>query len=49
MRKQQKQQAEEMVSILEEAHNEIKRYVEQNQAGIVIALLAQCQECAING
>ena len=36
-----------MIGVLEEAHNEIGRHVEQNQAGVAMDLLAQCQECAI--
>lgn len=47
MRKMQKKQAEEFVSLLSEAHDEIKRVIGLREYDAALALLEQCQEGAI--
>ncbi|BBF44132.1 CDP-glycerol:poly(glycerophosphate) glycerophosphotransferase [Lachnospiraceae bacterium KM106-2] len=47
MRKAQKHQIEDFIQLLNEAHDEIKRAVEQKRSEIAIDLLEQCQEGAI--
>ncbi len=47
MRKSQKARAEKTVSLLEQAHKEIKRSLERNDSGVVLDLAEQCQEAAI--
>ena len=43
MRKVQKQQAEELISQMEEAHEQIKLYIEQNSIQLACELLEDCQ------
>ncbi len=45
MRKFQKIQAENIVQIIEEAHVELKKILENNEIDTARSLLAQCQEC----
>lgn len=47
MRKAQKKQAEEFITLLEQAHREIKRYMDTGRAGAAMDLLVQCQEGAL--
>lgn len=47
MRKQQKIQSEEMVNLLEQTHDEIKKSLDKGQTEEALALLAQCQDSAI--
>lgn len=47
MRKAQKKQAEEFTALLEQAHREIKRFIENGNAATAMDLLAQCQEGAL--
>ncbi|MCH5256089.1 MAG: hypothetical protein J1D87_02305 [Lachnospiraceae bacterium] len=47
MRKFQKTQAEDMISLLWQAHNEIKKFIETGKTEDALALLGQCQEAAI--
>lgn len=47
MRKVQKQQVEEIVKLIEQAHNEIKRNLQSNRRESAGDLLVQCQEDAI--
>ena len=47
MRKAQKKQAEDLVKLLGQAHLEIKKNMETGQKEASLALLAQCQEGAI--
>ncbi len=47
MRKAQKKQAEEFTALLEQAHREIKKYIETDQYAESMELLAQCQEGAL--
>ena len=47
MRKSQKTQAEDMISLLWQAHDEIKKFIETGKTEDAVALLAQCQDGAI--
>ncbi len=47
MRKAQKKQAEEFLELLEQAHKEVKRYMETGSSAAAMDLLAQCQEGAL--
>lgn len=47
MKKAQKKQAEEFTALLEQAHREIKRYIENHDAEAAMDLLVQCQEGAL--
>lgn len=47
MRKMQKQQAEDFVKLLGQAHGEIKKNIEKKQYPAALELLAQCQQGAI--
>ena len=47
MRKAQKAQVEQTISLLQQAQNEIKRALEKKNADIVLELAAQSQEAAI--
>lgn len=44
MRKAHKKQAEDFIKLLEQAHQEIKKYIESKNYPIAMELLAQCQE-----
>jgi len=43
MRKAQKQQAEELISQMEEAHEQVKLYIEQGSIQLALELLKDCQ------
>ncbi len=45
MRKFQKEQAENIIQIIQEAHSEIKKLLETNSYDLTLSLLAECQEC----
>ena len=47
MRKTQKKQAEELIRQIEEAHNQIKEYVEQGSVQPAMELLKDCQDAGI--
>ena len=47
MRKAQKKQAEDFLELLGQAHEEIKKQMEAEEISIVMELLEQCQEGAI--
>lgn len=47
MRKVQKKQIEELLDLLEQAHDELKRFVENKEFGNAMELLGQCQESAV--
>ncbi|MFG6332488.1 MAG: CDP-glycerol glycerophosphotransferase family protein [Lachnospiraceae bacterium] len=47
MRKWKKTQVEKMISLLGQAHKEIKRALEKKESDIVLELTEQCQEAAI--
>ena len=47
MRKAQKQQAEELVGQMEEAHDQIKKYIEQVSIQSAMELLEECQNAGI--
>lgn len=47
MRKAQKQQIEELLALLEQAHGEIKRFVEMKHPDEAMELLGQCQDSAV--
>ena len=47
MRKAHKKQAEDFIKLLEQAHLEIKKYIESKDYPIAMDLLSQCQEGAI--
>lgn len=47
MRKAQKKQIEEFTMLLEQAHKEIKRFIETHNTAAAKDLLAQCQEGAV--
>ena len=47
MRKTHKKQAEDFIRLLEQAHLEIKRFMEKQQNAVAADLLGQCQEGAI--
>lgn len=47
MRKLHKTQAEDMISLLWQAHGEIKKFIETGKMEDALALLRQCQESAI--
>lgn len=47
MRKAQKKQIEELLALLEQAHNEIKRLAENRNFPMAMELLGQCQESAV--
>lgn len=48
MRKAQKRQIEEFISLLEEAHGNIERYIENQNIDTAVSLLEQCQEGALH-
>ena len=47
MRKEQKRQAEELVRQMEEAHDQLKKFIEQNSIASAMELLEECQNGAI--
>jgi len=47
MRKTQKQQAEELIRQIEEAHEQMKRYIEQSSVQPAMELLEDCQTGAV--
>ena len=47
MRKAQKKQIEDLLALLEQAHNEIKRLVENKNFSGAMELLGQCQDSAV--
>lgn len=47
MRKAQKKQIEDMLALLEQAHNEIKHLAENKDFGEAMELLGQCQDSAV--
>ena len=47
MRKTQKRQIEETIRQMEEAHGEMKRYIEKGIVAQVEELLADCQNAAV--
>lgn len=47
MRKARKEQIEELLNLLEQAHDEIRRLVENREFGEAMELLGQCQESAV--
>ena len=47
MRKAQKQQAEELVRQMEEAHDQIKKFIEQGNIPSALELLEECQNGGI--
>ena len=47
MRKEQKQQAEEFVRLMGQAHDEIKKAIEKKNISTALSLLADCQDGAI--
>ncbi len=47
MRKQQKQKAEELVRQMEEAHDQLKKYIEQGSILSAMELLEECQNSGI--
>lgn len=47
MRKHQKVQIEEMIHLLEQAHDEIRTQIEKGKTQEALTLLAQCQDAAI--
>ena len=47
MRKAQKEQVEELLKLLEQAHEEIKRNIEKRNFEPVLVTLADCQDCAV--
>jgi hypothetical protein len=47
MRKAQKEQAWKLVELISRAHEEVKKYLELHNTAMVLDLLAQCQEGAI--
>lgn len=47
MRKAQKKQIEELLGLLEQAHNEVKRFVENKDFDEAMELLGQCQDSAV--
>ena len=47
MRKAQKQQAEDFIKILGEAHDEIRKAIEKKNISAALSLLADCQDGAI--
>ena len=47
MRKTHKKQAQDFIRLLEQAHLEIKRFMEKQQNAVAMDLLGQCQEGAI--
>ena len=47
MRKTQKEQVESFVSLLEQAHEEIKTNIEKGNVEPVLVTLADCQEGAV--
>ena len=47
MRKAQKQQAEDFIKVLGEAHEEIRRTIEKKNISAALQLLADCQDGAI--
>ena len=47
MRKAQKKQIEDLLALLEQAHNEIKRLVENKNYSGAMELLGQCQDSAV--
>lgn len=47
MRKAQKQQAEDFVKLLGQAHDEIKKAIEKRNSSAALSLLADCQDGAI--
>lgn len=47
MRKAQKKQIEDLLALLEQAHNEVKRFVENKNFDEAMELLGQCQDSAV--
>lgn len=47
MRKAQKQQAEELVRQMEEAHDQLKKFIEQDSILPAMELLEECQNGGI--
>ena len=47
MRKQQKIQAEEMINLLSQAHDEIRKAIGVGENKEALALIVQCQDAAI--
>ena len=47
MRKAQKQQIENLIALLSEAHQEIIHTIKNGTTGLALDLLAQCQQSAI--
>ncbi len=47
MRRAQKKQVEDFVKLLNQAHCEIKNYMEKNAVSEALALIEQCQQGAI--
>ncbi len=47
MRKTQIKQVEEFMVLLEQAHDEIKKYIEMDSVAVAVDMLVQCQEGAI--
>ena len=48
MRKAQKQQAEELLRQVEQAHEQIRKYIEQQQIQLAMELLEDCQNAGIS-
>lgn len=48
MRKRHKQQVQELVRQLEQAHDQIKKYIDQNNIQAALGLLEDCQSAGIS-
>ncbi|MBE5847427.1 MAG: hypothetical protein E7300_07060 [Lachnospiraceae bacterium] len=48
MRRNNKEQCLELIRTLEEAHAEIRKYIEKNDVGTASALLGECQDAAVS-
>ena len=48
MRKRHKQQVEELVRQLEQAHDQIRKYIDQNNIQAALGLLEDCQSAGIS-
>lgn len=48
MRKRHKQQVEELVRQLEQAHDQIRKYIDQNNIQATLELLEDCQSAGIS-
>ena len=48
MRKRHKQQVEELVRQIEQAHDQIKKYIDQNKIQAALGLLEDCQSAGIS-